>query len=433
MAAQNCPSFTYADIGTQSCTSCVPPCSQCNSSVTCLTCVNGYFYINQTATCETNCTPHSVGINRVCMACVSPCLDCEISTTRCTSCVPGYYYNSHTFECLSACPSGQIANDTIMQCINCASPCKTCRNTTDTCLSCVTGTFLSNSLCVARCPDGQYGASGLCKDCENNCTTCSSAVSCLSCTTPLVLYSAKCLETCPTTHSIVSNDSVCLACTTVVPGCSKCSANGECFACYFPNIYYNSYCLSSCPDGYTYTNFTCVVRNETDVILTQSLESYTFPIPFTILGCIVFIACCMSKLQNNNTYLIGLLYSLFGLIETGCLVYLAYQYFKLGPNVYILNYLFIMLAVLGAIYVLNVLGLIIQTPYLVNDSRFSQWLKTGNKCFFVFITLLSLFINYKAKMLLFSRLFKFHCMNAFLENIYRFRLFNVFSFFGILP
>ena len=56
------------------------------------------------------------------------------------------------------------------------------------------------------------------------------------------------------------------------------------------------------------------MKNTTDVILTETLESYTFPIPFTILGCVVFIACCMSKLQNSNTYMIGLLYSLFGLI-----------------------------------------------------------------------------------------------------------------------
>lgn len=122
----------------------------------------------------------------------------------------------------------------------------------------------------------------------------------------------------------------------------------------------------------------------------------------------------MSKLQNTNTYLIGILYSLFGLIETGSMIYLTYQYFKLGPDVYVLNYLFIMLAVLGAIYVLNVLGLVVQTPYLVGDGRFGQWLKTGNRCFFAFVTILSLLINYKAKMILFSKLFKFHSMNAFL-------------------
>jgi hypothetical protein len=141
----------------------------------------------------------------------------------------------------------------------------------------------------------------------------------------------------------------------------------------------------------------------------------------------------MSKLQNSNTYMIGILYSLFGLIETGSLAYLIYTYYNLGPKVYILNYLFIMLAVLGAIYILNAFGLLVQTPFLVNDARFSQWLKSENRCFFAFITLLSLLINYKSKMILFTKLFKFHAMNAHLENVYRFRVFNVFSFFGILP
>ena len=105
----------------------------------------------------------------------------------------------------------------------------------------------------------------------------------------------------------------------------------------------------------------------------------------------------------------------------------------LGPKVYVLNYLFIMLAVLGAIYVLNGIGLLVQTPYLVADIRFSQWLKSGNRCFFAFITIMSLLLNYKTKMILFTKLFKFHCMNAYLENVYKFRVFNVLSFFGILP
>lgn len=188
------------------------------------------------------CPIQSVPINRVCQACVSPCVECQNITTKCLTCITGYYYNSHTYACTSSCPDGQIANDTIMQCVSCATPCKTCVNTTDTCLTCINGTFLTNNICVTKCPDGQYGASGLCKACENNCSTCSSAVTCLSCALPLFLYSSKCVEECPATHSIITSENVCTSCTTVVAGCNNCSDNGECYECMFPRIYFEGYC-----------------------------------------------------------------------------------------------------------------------------------------------------------------------------------------------
>lgn len=142
----------------------------------------------------------------------------------------------------------------------------------------------------------------------------------------------------------------------------------------------------------------------------------------------------MSKLQSNNTYLVGLLYALFGLIESGALAYLIYCYYSVGSKLYVLNNLYILLAVGGIIYLLNLLAFIVQTPYLLSDAKFSQWIRpSNNKCFFIFITLASLLINYKTKMILFSRLFRFSCMSSFLESINKFRIFNVFSFFGLLP
>lgn len=77
----------------------------------------------------------------------------------------------------------------------------------------------------------------------------------------------KCITSCPVSHSIVSSESVCIACSTVVGGCSNCSANGDCHACFSPKIYYNGACLDACPDGYKYENFTCVVKNTTDIVL----------------------------------------------------------------------------------------------------------------------------------------------------------------------
>jgi len=132
-------------------------------------------------------------------------------------------------------------------------------------------------------------------------------------------------------------------------------------------IYHQGYCVSSCPDGFTYVDYVCQPLNITTVVLEYTLQSSTFPIPFTILGCVIFVASCISKLQNSNTYLIGLLYSLFGLVETGSLAYLIYNYYILGSQVYLWSNLLILLIVAGIIYIFNFLTMCIQTPYLLSD------------------------------------------------------------------
>lgn len=73
-----------------------------------------------------------------------------------------------------------------------------------------------------------------------------------------------------------------------------------------------------------------------------------------------------------------------------------------------------MLAVGGGIYVLNILAFLIQTPFLVSDQKFNQWLKTDNRCFFAIVTIASILVNYKTKMILFTKLFKFHGTSALL-------------------
>lgn len=132
-----------------------------------------------------------------------------------------------------------------------------------------------------------------------------------------------------------------------------------------------------------------------------------------------------------GTYLPGLLYSLLGLVETGCLIYLLYYYFNI--SIHIWKYLLVLFIVTGIIYLLNILSLFIQTVFLLFDTYFAHWIKVpSNRCFFIFATFISTIINYKFRMILFSKLFQFQSLSAMLDNIYKFRIFNVFSFFGIL-
>lgn len=141
----------------------------------------------------------------------------------------------------------------------------------------------------------------------------------------------------------------------------------------------------------------------------------------------------MSKLQNHNTYLIGSLYSLMGLVETGSIAYLIYRYYSIGPDYYDRNYLLVLVGALGVIYVLNLFSFFIQTMLLLYDPKFAQWLRAcGHKSFYSFVVIVSLLLNYKFKMIVFTRLFKFSSMSAHLESVSKFRMFNIYSFFGLI-
>ena len=82
------------------------------------------------------------------------------------------------------------------------------------------------------------------------------------------------------------------------------------------------------------------------------------------------------------------------------------------------------------IYVTNLLGLLIQTPLLSNDLKFTKW-SSKHLIFYPILSIISLLSSYKLKLLLFTRLFTFRIFRAQLQNIQKFRIFNMMSFIGI--
>jgi uncharacterized membrane protein YjjP (DUF1212 family) len=64
-----------------------------------------------------------------------------------------------------------------------------------------------------------------------------------------------------------------------------------------------------------------------DSILTASAPNNSFPVPFTIAGVVLIIACLMSRLQFPQTYLSGAIYSLVAVLEWGALWYFLYLYY----------------------------------------------------------------------------------------------------------
>jgi hypothetical protein len=83
--------------------------------------------------------------------------------------------------------------------------------------------------------------------------------------------------------------------------------------------------MTTCPIGYISNGTYCVTI--LDQTLTASAPNNSFPVPFTIAGVVLIIACLMSRLQFHQTYLSGAIYSLISVLEWGALWYFLYLYF----------------------------------------------------------------------------------------------------------
>lgn len=83
-------------------------------------------------------------------------------------------------------------------------------------------------------------------------------------------------------------------------------------------------------------------------------------------------------------------------------------------------------------YVLNLLS-IIQAIVLCYDKRFAIWRDNAalNKCFNGFVTIVSFCICHKFRNILFSRMFSFYVFSAMLEDLKKFKIFNIFSFISL--
>ena len=163
------------------------------------------------------------------------------------------------------------------------------------------------------------------------------------------------------------------------------------------------------------------------------------PVPFTVTAALLMLAFCISKLQYPLTHFFIALHSVLGLFESATLAYSLVMYLQRSQQESI--YIILFVSALGIIAMLNMFGLIVQTPFIVKDVHFQKWTKRREKkgdfkcnyIWFYFISLLAFLSNYKLKMLLFSGFFNFDCLKCKLETVQKFRIFNVFSFLGLVP
>ena len=128
-----CPDGTYEDDDADKCLSCSNICALCEgSSTNCTDCDSNssYPYLNKTGntgTCLGGCPlyyyPDTSQYPVLCVECVDPCSTCtEVDT--CLSCVDGYFFLDSSGECETSCPaSTYIANSDTNECQPCDSQC----------------------------------------------------------------------------------------------------------------------------------------------------------------------------------------------------------------------------------------------------------------------------------------------------------------------
>ena len=205
-----------------------------------------------------------------------------------------------------------------------------------------------------------FATQGACAQCLTNCSSCFSLANCSGCAGTNFLYNGQCIAACPATSGYVLNGQ-CTACTG--NACFSCSSADVCLSCTSSYLFLNSLCISKtdgCPTGYSSNGTHCV-----DVLtstLSSDSPSRSFPVPFTIAGVILVIACLMSRLQFHETYLSGAIFSLVALLEVGALCLMLYLYF--------LDYmaepvaLYIGLGALAFLYIMNITATIAHSAFL---------------------------------------------------------------------
>ena len=140
------------------------------------------------------------------------------------------------------------------------------------------------------------------------------------------------------------------------------------------------------------------------------------PLPFVMVSCIIIIACVLSKLQNENSYLVGTIYSLLGIVETVSVAYLILRIVTKDDlqTIFVDSYQTMMVlffVVLGWIYFTNLLAVVIQSCVLTSDKKFKKY---SLKHWFTFtlVSIISAVTSYKFKLIISTRLFNFSCFKC---------------------
>ncbi|KAL4456738.1 hypothetical protein ABPG73_014764 [Tetrahymena malaccensis] len=210
------------------CRQCKSLCQTCNDSLSCLTCIQGYYLNgNQCQKCDTSC-----------LTCSGP------SQSDCIICQQQNYYISTKLNniCVSDCDLSQsqyIDNTNLQQkyCRQCDNSCQTCINLKQ-CTSCLEGYQLNGNLC-SICKQGQYRNGQTCQLCDSSCLACTGPGpnNCTICQESGYFISTQqnniCVQNCDTTQSqyIDQTNSLQFYCRQCNQLCQTCKDGVNCLTC----------------------------------------------------------------------------------------------------------------------------------------------------------------------------------------------------------
>lgn len=191
-------------------------------------------------------------------------------------------------------------------------------------------------------------------------------------------------------------------------------------------------CVTSCPANTELVNSSyckSIVDNSTNNSTNNTSTPTTtsspkvVPIPFliaTVVWCLISI---ISRTQNPNTYLIGCLSSVTGLLCFWCWVVLLGVLLSDSTIPAIAQYL-IIVAIAVQVVVNLVFMVLMETAY--KDKKYQEWKerKCKNKTWAFLTSILSLF-SFKIYLLQFSKLFNLEIFKACLESIKKFLPYNI--------
>ncbi|XP_030623096.1 proprotein convertase subtilisin/kexin type 5 [Chanos chanos] len=250
---RECEEGFYGDEDSQECERCHEDCRMCSGPEhdDCDSCHEGVQRL-ESGECgyeEESCPPKSyLTDDGECESCHSSCETCWGKLrSQCHSCIKGRYLSSEHM-CVARCPVGTFGSKTSGQCEPCSQGCAQCQDD-QRCLRChpgyVTPLYLKRGQCVSECIRG-YLAGQVCQSCAVGCASCErNATHCLSCDEPFVLHKHKCVEACPSAHTL--RDGECVHCP---KACSECSEQGACTACEEDAFLHAGQCVTVCPDGF---------------------------------------------------------------------------------------------------------------------------------------------------------------------------------------
>ncbi|XP_033644314.1 extracellular matrix protein FRAS1-like [Asterias rubens] len=237
----------FLDVASSMCKACHISCRTCNGLgvFDCSSCYSGAV-LTHNGLCSSKCYGGYYDDGGICKGCHENCLECE-SPFECLVC-----RNPNDVlqfgECSPYCADQYYLDPVTRLCRECDWSCNACSGpTASDCTRCMESLMLKDGSCVSACEEGYYEYVGECKECGEDCKTCSSPGVCMSCQPPQLLLGDECVSNCGITYYSDYTRHVCRECPW---SCLECSTPDQCSNCASGSYLLQGSCVLECPSGY---------------------------------------------------------------------------------------------------------------------------------------------------------------------------------------